>query len=551
MKRCFTLLALCIFFYQYSFAQFQHSYGLDSRESGYSVQMTQHDNGFIVAGTTSFPVIAGGDATLMKTDPAGNPLWQMAYGGERYEQFNSVRYIGNQGYGALGHTNSFGFGNHDMYFVRTDFNGNPITSKIYGGEKDDRGHCIQRIKDPDIGEGFIMVGETQSFPHILPGKNVYVVLTDLLGNVKRAVVLGYKYDQIGYWIEQTRDGGYILVGSSTLNCTGGNGQLNDIYVVRLKPDLSVMWDRYIGGELNDEAFCVKETPKGNFIITGYTQSFGVGSQGDAYLLSLDAAGNFQWMRTYGLERVDIAKGLIIDQNSTGSWNYVVSGYTNSVGPNNAYMFKTDANGNLLWTNTYGIDNYDYSYELTRSKPGYVFTGSVSSYGAGSNDIYLVETDLNGKSGTDCEIRMQQEVIRHQPCITKITKFEYVKPELRVDSRYERTDFVVKDCPFGSHSSAKEAQDNNLNKLAELKSEANGIRIYPNPSAHRLNLSYISDFQNSKIRIIPITGQQVVLQTTLQNLNKAELDISQLVKGLYILEITKTDGQVQKLKFLKE
>jgi outer membrane protein assembly factor BamB len=62
----------------------------------------------------------------------------------------------------------------------------------------------------------------------------------------------------------------------------------------------------------------------------------------------------------------------------------------------AFLLKTDADGNEIWSRTFGGQDRDYGYSVDEtSDGGFVITGSTVSFGAGNTDVYLVKTDGNG------------------------------------------------------------------------------------------------------------------------------------------------------------
>jgi hypothetical protein len=558
MKKKLLFVAALLTFSQVN-AQFQRSYGIQALETGQSVQLTR-DSGYIVAGYTRQPYIGNGEATLMKTDKNGTPLWIKVYGHKEFDFFNSVREVNLFGaapirkapdYVATGHTQSFGFGSNDVYLVGTTANGFPIFSKTFGGKESDIGYCVQVVDDAIYGPGYVIVGETNSFPHLFPGTNVYVIRTDIIGNLISSVVIGTPGNDQGFWIEQTKDGGYIIAGTTTLSCNSSFTPNKDIFAIRLKPDLSIMWTRIIGGGIskNDVANCVRENEDGSFIFTGITESFGVG-EGDAFLLNLDAVGNFLWMKTYGNKRLDQGQCLL---NSTyGVKGYVVSGFTNvstsSLANNyDAYLFRTDDLGNLLWTNRYGSVQNDFGYELSRSEvPGFAFTGRESSFGAGGFDIYLVETDINGKSASGCQRDTSQKEIKISPCITKGAQYVYVDPELTVQSIYLDVQYIVHKC--ATFLPAEQAGDTENDKETNLNLRS-GIKVTPNPVSTKLNVAFNKDYVGGVLKMYDYQGR-MILEKQLEQ-NNIDLQLDQLPNGIYFLTLSNIDLVTESTRFIKQ
>jgi regulation of enolase protein 1 (concanavalin A-like superfamily) len=113
-----------------------------------------------------------------------------------------------------------------------------------------------------------------------------------------------------------------------------------------------------------------------------------------YLVKTDANGDTLWTRTYG--------GLSSDDAScvqlTTDGGYIIGGKTFSYGAGSAdmYMVKTDSNGDTLWTRTYGGALADLGEELRQTTDGgFIIAGRTESFGAGEKDFYLVKTDAMG------------------------------------------------------------------------------------------------------------------------------------------------------------
>ena len=88
-------------------------------------------------------------------------------------------------------------------------------------------------------------------------------------------------------------------------------------------------------------------------------------------------------------------GYSIQQTSPEA-GYIIAGSTRSFGEGNydAYIIKTDADGDPIWTRTYGGSAYDDGYSVCQTAPdsGYVIAGSTRSFGAGVYDVYVMKTE---------------------------------------------------------------------------------------------------------------------------------------------------------------
>lgn len=148
-----------------------------------------------------------------------------------------------------------------------------------------------------------------------------------------------------------------------------------------------------GGNGYDAGYDVKQTLDNGYIITGSTSSFGQGNT-DLYLLKLDSMGNRKFEKSFGNYNNEIGKSVLQLIDSS----YVTVGYTNStgVGGYDIFLLKTDKNGNLLWQKTIGGSDWDFAYSLqTTFDGGFVIAGTTYSYGHGNADGYVVKTDGNG------------------------------------------------------------------------------------------------------------------------------------------------------------
>ncbi len=151
-----------------------------------------------------------------------------------------------------------------------------------------------------------------------------------------------------------------------------------------------LWTKTYGGTGFDDGYSVQETSDGGYIVAGNTESFGAGGC-DIYLIKTEADGDTMWTKTYG-EGGDY--DWLISVQPTSDSGYIVAGFTDSQGAGSAdvWLIKTDSNGDTLWTKTYGGDAADYGYSVQQtSDGGYIVAGSTESAGSGNGDAWLIKT----------------------------------------------------------------------------------------------------------------------------------------------------------------
>jgi hypothetical protein len=366
--------------------QWSKTYGGPNNDYGVTVAST-NDGGYAIAGETSSYGAGLTDFFLVKTDASGNQVWSKTYGGANNDYGYYVALTADGGFAMIGYTYSFGAGGSDVYLVKTDASGNVQWSKTYGGLGNEYGYYVVQTVDG----GYALVGATDSFG--AGSADVYFVKTDASGNMQWNKTYGGANVDFGRSLVRTTDGGYALAGYTT---SSGFGSY-DVYLVKTDVNGNYLWNKTFGGPNDDRGYAIVQTVDAGYAIAGYTTSSGAGSY-DVYLVKTDLNGNYQWNKTYGGTNYD--RGYAILQ--TADAGYIIAGATGSFGAggvNDIYLVKTDALGNLQWSKTYGGTGYDigYSFVLT-GDGGYAIAGSTYSYGAGNYDVYLVKTEVQGEFG---------------------------------------------------------------------------------------------------------------------------------------------------------
>jgi uncharacterized repeat protein (TIGR02543 family) len=359
------------------------TYGGTNNDYGYSVVQTI-DGGYATAGFTYSFGAGDADIYFVRTDSSGNILWSKTYGGTKYDVAFSVVKTFDGGYAIAGYTTSYGHGNSDVYLVKTDSNGNMQWSNTYGGTVEDYGNYLIQTSDG----GYAIVGYTGSYG-TGGSYDCYFVKTDSNGNMQWNKTYGGLDHDYGFSVIQTANGGYVIAGR-----TGSyGGSYGDAFLVKTDSNGLQLWQKTYGGSGNDYGYSVIQSSDGGYTMAGFTNTFGAGGL-DVYLVKTDSNGLQLWQKTYGGSGNDYGNYLI--QSSDGG--YAIAGYTGSFGAggNDAYLVKTDSSGNNLWSKTYGGTSEDEGYSVVQcSDSGYAIAGYTSSFGAANLDFYLIKTDSGG------------------------------------------------------------------------------------------------------------------------------------------------------------
>ncbi|HYV91101.1 MAG TPA: hypothetical protein VE978_04935, partial [Chitinophagales bacterium] len=345
--------------------------------------------------------------------------WQKSLGGDTTDQAGSIIPTADGGYILAGYTasnNGDVSGNHgeeDFWVVKLASDGGMIWERALGGIHEEKAHAV--IQDAD--GGYVIAGAARSNNGDVSGNHgihdFWVVKLDAGGSLLWQSTLGGSASDIAYDIIQTDDGGYAVAGLTYSNddqVTGNHGQ-NDYWVVKLDAGGNLDWQKTLGGTGKDEAYSIRQTFDGGYIVAGYTASDDsdvTGNHGldDYWIVKLDATGNLMWQNALGGLKNDIANS--IEQTTDGG--YIVAGYTSSNsgdvsdnhGNTDAWIVKLDTAGTLIWQKALGGSSFDYGSEILRTADGgYVTLGSSLSLDGdvtgnhGGLDFWATRQDDNG------------------------------------------------------------------------------------------------------------------------------------------------------------
>ena len=296
---------------------------------------------------------------------------------------SSVIQADDDGYVLLGTTNSFGSGLNDLWLIKTDSYGNEQWSRTFGGIANDVGSIVQKTLDG----GYIIIGTTASYGN--GSDDIWLIKTTADGDQVWNMFYGENGSESGAAVQQTNDGGYILVGKSFSE----ENNSFDIWLIKTDSEGNRSWSHLIGGPGIEEGFYVQQTTDNGYIIVGTTTSYGNGMD-DIWLIKTDSEGNRQWNKTFGGAGGD--KGFSVDQAQDEG--YFITGCFNcDSNESNVFIIKTNREGQQLWSQNFGGSSYEWGrYGHQTDDGGYIITGLTTSLGDGSSDAWLIRTDSQGQ-----------------------------------------------------------------------------------------------------------------------------------------------------------
>jgi predicted secreted protein len=307
--------------------QWNQTYGGTADDQSGDMCLTS-DGGYALAGYTSSFGAGGRDFWLVKTDAAGNPLWNQTYGGTGVETANHVAQTADGGYALAGYTSSFGAGGNDFWLVKTDGNGNMQWNQTYGGTGSEGGIDVLQTGDG----GYALTGSTDSFG--AGGLDVWLIKTDASGNMQWNKTYGGTAADYGQCLAQSSDGGYVIGGVVSSYGAGSA----DFWLLKTDGSGNMLWNQTYGGTGNDGSTHFIQTADGGYAICGYA----AGSNQDAGLFKTDSAGNLQWNQTYGGTGTEVAYALL--QTSDGGYLLTINTNSFGAGGQDVWLVKTNESG---------------------------------------------------------------------------------------------------------------------------------------------------------------------------------------------------------------
>ena len=264
-------------------------------------------------------------------------------------------------------------------FLRVDVDGEVVWANEYGGLQRELAIKLIQANDGSI----VATGSTNSFGG---SADVLLFKTDIDGNQQWMQAFGSPVDSDrANSLIQTADGGYLMTGC--LDCTG-----NPIaFLIKTDAFGTGIWTRTY--PIGQEGFALVQTADGGFVMAGVTNNNTADFIDGSYLLKTDADGFIEWSQTY---KGDYLYNVYDFVQTTDGFFLTGGSKTDPNVEPDLYLLKTNTLGDSLWTRTYGSSpDSEFATAILPSIDGSLYL-SGTSFASGNGDLFLLNTDLNGK-----------------------------------------------------------------------------------------------------------------------------------------------------------
>lgn len=517
----------------------ERSYGGKHAEFLYDAQPTA-DYGFILAGSSisnkngnkSEASKGNLDYWIWKMDEKGSPEWQKSYGGNGVDLLLSVRITSDGGFILAGISNSSvsgdkkeaSKGQEDFWIIKLDANGQEIWQRTIGGSGQEKLLSITQTKDG----GYVLGGSSSSDKSEADEKGV----VDKYGKKENS-----------------------------------RGNL-DYWVVKLDSKGEIEWDKTIGGKYVDELKSIEQTKDGGFILGGYSNSPESGDKsqksfglGDYWIVKLDKEGAIEWQETMGGDKDDNL--FVLTQTNDGG--FIAGGNSNSGTSNSKtksnrngtdfWVVKLNESGSILWQETYNYGKLDVLTSIVENPDGTFLIGGYAQSEAKFNSNKSlgknIKTDKEGINDyVALKIKADGEEIWTQ---TVGSKGDELLKKL-----FETRDggYILAGTSKGEVSrdknSFKGGSDFWIVKLRDKDKkhkDKENIEAIPNPTNTFTNAIVGYDYKKGTATLYDLSGR-MINSVKISGERTIPMDLSGLPQGIYVIEV-KTDVSTDGVKVIKK
>ena len=398
MKKVLILMIISLTYFCLAFAEigilWSHTSGGTHSDVANSFCIDSEEN-LVAAGYTNSFGSGQSDMFFTKTNSEGNEIWNQTFGNSGWESAKSIcNAIDGNGYVAAGYTTSAISNTFDISVIKIDDAGDIVWEKTFGGDGFDTAESICQTSD-----GYFVCGYTNSYG--LGEDDIYLIKLDINGDSLFTKTIGCEKSDMGHSIKPISDGNYIISGSTGLYdipIPGSDGRNREVYLIKIDEDGTILaentyWIMDTHQNSFDTGYDICEAIDGSFYIVGCTSQH-FQELMDVCLLKVDSDLNEIWKTNLEIDGFYDFGYSICEIEQTG--NIAICGSYKSVQDLKANMFcmLLDYNGIEIEQEYFGNSGSECGNKIMQTADGsLIIAGYTSSEGAGGNDLLLLKLDI--------------------------------------------------------------------------------------------------------------------------------------------------------------
>jgi hypothetical protein len=234
----------------------------------------------------------------------------------------------------------------------------------------DMGYCVREAN----GVSYVAVGCTDFYYNFnwlnmspIINTNIHAIKTMTDGTLLWEKVYSYPgYRSLATWMENTSDNGYIITGRINQDLVWPPDS-NDIILTKTDTDGNIQWTKIYDTGKDELGYCVQQTSDGGYIVSGFHDSVPLSLEGTTFalLIKTDATGNVIWEKKYEFAVRDLDTGesfpWVVKQTSDAG--YILIGTTAGSHAADLYVIRTDQTGNVSWAKSYEHDLTNFRFSV--------------------------------------------------------------------------------------------------------------------------------------------------------------------------------------------
>ncbi len=333
-------------------------------------------DGFAIAGRTASKGAGGDDMWLVRIDEAGEALWEQTYGTSGSESANAIALAPDGGF-LLAGTSYTAQTSLDWSIVRTTSTGEVMWTRTF--TTSDADHAFAAVA---VAEGGFAVAGTRDRVAKGTGRFWLIRLDDDGATMWEQIFGDLDKEQLAYDLVEFPGAGFAIAGTAH----------DDFWLVRTDMAGKKLWDRSYDHDpmAHDRAMALVRMPDDGLTLAGWSQG---ASTTDAWVVRTDAAGEPLWNLPLDHEDHDFIEGMAVLPDD--GLVLVGHGYSNGQVAD-LRIYRTEADGMLVWTTQHGGADYDFGLDITvLPNQDLTIVGRTASTGAGDLDLWALRTSPTG------------------------------------------------------------------------------------------------------------------------------------------------------------